>query len=119
MNQQFADSSCQQCSGLQLTSMLRCKPSSIIGFDGFMLVTALVDAPAVESKSGGGGNGPDLWNRTYYPKLLDTKKENKPWYVIDAEGQTLGRLATLAADHIRCAAPRLCHVESFFLCSFF
>ncbi len=25
------------------------------------------------------------------------------WYVIDAEGQTLGRLATLAAMYIRCA----------------
>lgn len=63
--------------------------------------TAVVEAPAAETQTQGGGMGPDLWNFTYYPKLIDTKKENKPWYIIDAEGQTLGRLATLAADHIR------------------
>ncbi|KAK9822771.1 hypothetical protein WJX74_006940 [Apatococcus lobatus] len=45
--------------------------------------------------------GPDMWNKTYYPKGRDTKNNQKQWYIIDAEGQTLGRLATLAATHIR------------------
>ena len=45
--------------------------------------------------------GPDLWNKTYYPRAGDTAKEVKPWYVIDAEGQTLGRMAVLAATLIR------------------
>lgn len=45
--------------------------------------------------------GKDEWNTTYYPKGGDTSKVYKQWYVIDAEGQTLGRLATLAAEHIR------------------
>lgn len=40
-------------------------------------------------------------NRTYYPKLVDTKKLDKDWYIINAEGQTLGRLATLVAMRIR------------------
>ena len=37
--------------------------------------------------------GPDLVNTTYYPKGVDTAKKDKQWYIIDAEGQTLGRLA--------------------------
>ena len=45
--------------------------------------------------------GPDVWNKTYYPKGRDTKNNRKQWYIIDAEAQTLGRLATLAATHIR------------------
>lgn len=45
--------------------------------------------------------GPDTWNKTYYPKSSDTLNLYKPWYIIDAEGQTLGRLATLAANVIR------------------
>ncbi|BDA41123.1 50S ribosomal protein L13 [Coccomyxa sp. Obi] len=45
--------------------------------------------------------GPDLWNRTYYPTKDDADSLKKPWYVVDAEGQTLGRLAVLVADHIR------------------
>jgi hypothetical protein len=63
---------------------------------------AVVEAAAVDAPRQTGGQGLDLWNRTYYPKLLDTKKEEKPWYVVDAEGQTLGRLATCVANHIRC-----------------
>ncbi|GLI63017.1 hypothetical protein VaNZ11_005877 [Volvox africanus] len=43
----------------------------------------------------------DLLNKSYYPTLADTANVNKRWYVIDAEGQTLGRLATLAATYIR------------------
>lgn len=46
----------------------------------------------------------DGWNRTYYPTGQDVANETKPWYIIDAEGQTLGRLATLVATHIRYAA---------------
>ncbi len=43
----------------------------------------------------------DGWNRTYYPTGKDVANETKPWYIVDAEGQTLGRLATLVAMHIR------------------
>lgn len=45
--------------------------------------------------------GADLWNRTYYPTGVDMANVTKPWYIIDAQGQTLGRMATLAAMHIR------------------
>merc|ERR1711977_681706 len=45
--------------------------------------------------------GPDLLNTTYYPKLGDGSNETKPWYIIDAEDQTLGRLSSLAASIIR------------------
>ena len=37
--------------------------------------------------------GDDPVNTTYYPKGDDTAKKNKQWYIVDAEGQTLGRLA--------------------------
>merc|ERR1712224_4677 len=53
--------------------------------------------------------GYDYWNKTYYPKLRDTASNAKPWYVIDAEGQTLGRLATLAASVIRGKLSRQYH----------
>lgn len=43
----------------------------------------------------------DLLNKSYYPTSADTANVNKRWYVIDAEGQTLGRLASLAATYIR------------------
>ncbi|PNH08391.1 hypothetical protein TSOC_005088 [Tetrabaena socialis] len=43
----------------------------------------------------------DLLNKSYYPTSADAAAVNKSWYVIDAEGQTLGRLATLAATYIR------------------
>lgn len=46
--------------------------------------------------------GKDLWNDSYYPTGEDAKAVGKPWYIIDAQGQTLGRLAALAAHHIRC-----------------
>ena len=61
---------------------------------------AAVDAPAASVPS----MGPDLWNRTYYPSGSDANPLIKPWYVVDAEGQTLGRLATMVAMHLRCAA---------------
>ena len=40
-------------------------------------------------------------NRTYYPKMADAAAVNKPWYMIDAKGQTLGRLASLVAQVLR------------------
>jgi len=43
----------------------------------------------------------DLLNDTYYPTSADAASGNKRWYVIDAKGQTLGRLASLAATYIR------------------
>ena len=43
----------------------------------------------------------DLLNKSYYPTSADASNATKRWYVIDAEGQTLGRLATLAATYIR------------------
>merc|ERR1711897_103132 len=45
--------------------------------------------------------GRDFWNSTYYPKAGDVIKSVKTWYIINAKGQTLGRLATLAASAIR------------------
>lgn len=43
----------------------------------------------------------DVLNRSYYPTGADSANSTKQWYVIDAEGQTLGRLACLAATYIR------------------
>lgn len=54
-------------------------------------------AAAVEVES----LGRDKWNDTYYPSGQDAACVHKDWYIIDAEGQTLGRLASLAADYIR------------------
>mmetsp|Transcript_31600 Transcript_31600/g.56551 ORF Transcript_31600/g.56551 Transcript_31600/m.56551 type:complete len:221 (-) Transcript_31600:94-756(-) len=45
--------------------------------------------------------GSDTWNKSYYPTGKDAKNVTKQWYIIDAEGQTLGRLASLAATYIR------------------
>jgi large subunit ribosomal protein L13 len=45
--------------------------------------------------------GPDKWNDTYYPTGADAAAVHKRWYIVDAEGQTLGRLATLVTDTIR------------------
>ena len=42
-----------------------------------------------------------MWNSTYYPKLADASMANKKWYIVDAENQTLGRLATKIARVIR------------------
>lgn len=51
-------------------------------------------AEAVEFKG-------DLLNTSYYPTSADAANTNKEWFVINAEGQTLGRLASLAATYIR------------------
>jgi len=40
-------------------------------------------------------------NRSYYPRKIDTTKTTKPWLLVDAEGQTLGRMASLIAVMIR------------------
>jgi len=51
------------------------------------------------------GKGRDLWNDSYYPTGPDAAAVNKPWYIVDAEGQTLGRLAVTVAHYIRCRLP--------------
>lgn len=43
----------------------------------------------------------DLLNPSYYPSRADAANVTKKWYIIDAKGQTLGRLATLAATYVR------------------
>jgi large subunit ribosomal protein L13 len=45
--------------------------------------------------------GPDKWNNTYYPTMQDAAAVHKKWVIVDAEGQTLGRLAVLVAMAIR------------------
>ncbi|CAD7695819.1 unnamed protein product [Ostreobium quekettii] len=72
---------------------------------------AAVEAPAVEEADEPAPQelegleepslGPDVLNRSYYPKGVDTEKKGKLWYIIDAEGQILGRLATLVATYAR------------------
>lgn len=64
-------------------------------------------APAAELSSALAGRkydakGRDRWNDSYYPSGEDAAAVHKPWYIIDAEGQTLGRLAVLAAHYVRC-----------------
>ncbi|GMH24899.1 hypothetical protein Nepgr_026742 [Nepenthes gracilis] len=46
-------------------------------------------------------NGPDIWNKTWYPKAADHVNTNKPWYIVDATDKVLGRLASTIAVHIR------------------
>ena len=45
--------------------------------------------------------GADVWNTTYYPKAVDHVPTEKTWYLIDAKGQRLGRMATLIATFLR------------------
>merc|ERR1711976_442312 len=45
--------------------------------------------------------GMDHLNNTYYPLESHNATSSKLWYMLDAQGQTLGRLATLAAVTIR------------------
>ncbi|KAM4092865.1 hypothetical protein ACJW30_06G072500 [Castanea mollissima] len=46
-------------------------------------------------------NGPDIWNKTWYPKAADHVNTDKPWYVVDATEKILGRLASTIAIYIR------------------
>ncbi|XP_051134971.1 50S ribosomal protein L13, chloroplastic-like [Andrographis paniculata] len=45
--------------------------------------------------------GPDVLNKTWYPKASDHVNTDKPWYVVDATDKILGRLASTIAIHIR------------------
>jgi len=64
-------------------------------------VVAAVTAVAATVATPTPSAGPDLWNRTYYPRAGDTSKDVKPWYLVDADGQTLGRLASSVAQLVR------------------
>nr|XP_010916493.1 50S ribosomal protein L13, chloroplastic [Elaeis guineensis] len=46
-------------------------------------------------------NGPDIWNKTWYPKAADHITTEKTWYIVDATDKILGRLASTIAIHIR------------------
>ncbi|WOK98563.1 hypothetical protein Cni_G07275 [Canna indica] len=46
-------------------------------------------------------NGPDIWNKTWYPKAADHISTDKTWYIVDATDKILGRLASTIAIHIR------------------
>ena len=58
--------------------------------------------------------GRDLWNRSYYPTGPDAAALHKDWFIVDAAGQTLGRLAVLVSTYIRSAG---CRPPLFKLCS--
>ncbi|KAA8526739.1 hypothetical protein F0562_009032 [Nyssa sinensis] len=45
--------------------------------------------------------GPDIWNKTWYPKAADHVNTDKTWYIVDATDKILGRLASTIAIHIR------------------
>ncbi|RDX98995.1 50S ribosomal protein L13, chloroplastic, partial [Mucuna pruriens] len=45
--------------------------------------------------------GPDIWNKSWYPKAADHVNTEKTWYVVDAADKVLGRLASTIAIHIR------------------
>ncbi|XP_034679208.1 50S ribosomal protein L13, chloroplastic [Vitis riparia] len=46
-------------------------------------------------------SGPDIWNKTWYPKAADHINTEKTWYIVDATDKILGRLASTIAIHIR------------------
>lgn len=68
---------------------------------GRVAVRAGAEGTMEETRANVESRGPDLFNRTYYPKAADHKNECKPWYIVDAEGQTLGRMAVLIATVLR------------------
>lgn len=43
----------------------------------------------------------DVLNTTYHPKGKDQENAKKRWYLVDADGMRVGRLATVVADTIR------------------
>ncbi|VFQ62074.1 unnamed protein product [Cuscuta campestris] len=45
--------------------------------------------------------GPDIWNKTWYPKAVDHVNTAKQWYIVDAADKKLGRLASTIAYYIR------------------
>ena len=75
------------------------KGSTVCGLGQATFVCAASATAAAPSVA---GKGPDYWNITYYPTGADASSLKKSWYIVDAEGQTLGRLATLVASTIRC-----------------
>ncbi|KAJ3703983.1 hypothetical protein LUZ61_007688 [Rhynchospora tenuis] len=46
-------------------------------------------------------NGPDIWNKTWYPKAADHVNTEKTWYIVDATDKILGRMASTIANYIR------------------
>ncbi|KAJ1688022.1 hypothetical protein LUZ63_019412 [Rhynchospora breviuscula] len=46
-------------------------------------------------------NGPDIWNKTWYPKAADHVNTEKTWYIVDASDKILGRMASTIANYIR------------------
>ncbi|KMZ75076.1 putative 50S ribosomal protein L13 [Zostera marina] len=46
-------------------------------------------------------NGPDIWNKTWYPKAADHVTTDKTWYIVDAADLILGRMASTIAIHMR------------------
>ncbi|RVW59186.1 50S ribosomal protein L13, chloroplastic [Vitis vinifera] len=46
-------------------------------------------------------SGPDIWNKTWYPKAADHINTEKTWYIVDATDKILGRLASTIAIYIR------------------
>jgi large subunit ribosomal protein L13 len=85
---------CQQ-KGVARPVFVAAKPAARVGTCASR--NAIVcQAAAVEAVSKA-----DMLNKTYYPTGADAAAVTKPWYIIDAEGQTLGRLANLVATYIR------------------
>jgi len=46
-------------------------------------------------------NGPDIWNKTWYPKAADHVNTEKPWCIVDASDKILERLASTISIFIR------------------
>ena len=64
------------------------------------MISTLFDTFAAAATAAAPFKG-DLLNPSYYPTSADADNSRKQWYIINAEGQTLGRVATLAATYIR------------------
>ncbi|KAK3268105.1 60S ribosomal protein L13 [Cymbomonas tetramitiformis] len=104
--------SCQQIakSAAAPTALRQCNKKALVaqsskflgGFRVKSVRAASVIKPAAVSMTATYESlGPDVQNKTFYPKAADHLQVDKPWYIIDAEGQTLGRLAVLVAQHLR------------------
>lgn len=71
------------------TTQIRCQDLSVVPKDQrWMFEESEID-------------GPDIWNKTWYPKASDHVNTDKTWYVVDATDKILGRLASTIAIYIR------------------
>jgi len=72
-------------------------PPPLLGAHGAASSAALARASAPAMEEGVASLPPTAAQKTWFPKSADTAKDAKTWYVVDAEGLRLGRMASECA----------------------